>query len=920
MVSAPSAKAQTETILYSFTGSSGDAANPYGGLAMDTAGNLYGTSVNGGASTNCPAGCGAVFKLDSSGNETILYSFTGSSGDGAHPYAGLLIDAAGNLYGTTFNGGTSGRGTVFELVNTGAYTEQVLYSFGGGTDGANPYAGLVMDSSGNLYGTTAGGAVSTNCPAVSPGVGPPPAPSLTGCGTVFKLAPGSAGLWTETILHSFTGEPDGANPCAGLLMDASGNLYGTTMFGGQGGPSGIGQGTAFKLDSSGNETILRDFGGLAERPAQTFDGVYPYAGLVMDAMGNLYGATSVTGPILNTPGGPGSVFELTPSSNGTYLETILYSFGSTGGDQGTSGPHGTLVLDASGNLYGTTSGLPGLPFGTVFKLAPSAFPAFWTETTLQGFGGTAQGDGASPYAGLLMDASGNLYGTTSVGGTAGDGTVFKITSNNTQGATTITLASSSNPATAGNSVNLMATVTSSSGTPTGTVTFSNGSTVLGTQTLSGGSTTLSIADAESLGVGTYTITAQYTPSAGSGFAAGSGSVSQTINEPGVALTGSGNNFIGNQTVAGSLTATSLSGNGAGLTNLNPAALTSGIAGINITGNAATATTALSATIATSLAFAPTLCGTNLFSIGIAANGNANCLQPASTNLSDYSTLVLNNRSNTFAGGKQTLPASAAGYASLNLPNSGVAPSTPAIGDVWLTTADAHPKFQDRTGTAQSLAFLSDVSSTSLLSSNNTFTGTNTFSQIIKGSINGNAATATSAMTATSATTATSAVTATTAGSATTAGALGATPAQCGAGMFATGIAANGNANCATASTGIASSQILFSSAGVGVSNGTFLGIAAANHAEANVGQIIALSGHVIAMQCFSQMAPKYGSETFTLRLNGANTAGVCTISAGSTKGSVTGLDLAIAAGNLLDLEVGGPNGLGAATVAVAVGP
>ena len=971
--------------------------------------------------------------------DLVLHSFAGS--DGANPYAGLIMDVSGNLYGTTYGGGAYGYGTVFKLNTSGNLT--VLHSFtNSGGDGAGPAADLVMDASGNLYGTTANGGNLNYC-------------AKSGCGVVFKL--NSSG--SETILHTFTGSGgDGANPEGGLVMDASGNLYGTTQFGGSSGTNCYDGtcGVVFKLNSSGNETILYAFTGSGG------DGTLPDAGLVMDSSGNLYGTTSIGGNdyCSNYSLGCGVVFKLDTSNN----ETILHQF-SGAGDGGL--PEGDLVLDGSGNLYGTTTLLGAYGNGTAFGLDSSG-----SEFMLYAFTGSC-GEGGQPEAGLVIDASGNLYGTTSLGDASGDGTVFKLVPG--PPTSTTTLVSSANPATAGYAVTLTATVTPS--WAAGSVAFTNGSTTLATQALSCGTTALSYQDSVEIGIGTLTITAQFTPSDPSSFSSSSASITQIVNESGAAVTNENNTFSGNQTVTGTLTATTLFGSGSGLTNLNPASLTPGTAGINITGNAATATTALTATSATTavaLAGPTAQCGTNMFSVGITASGSANCAQPASTNLSDYLTLVLNNQSNIFAGGKQTLPASAAAYASLNLPNTGAAPSTPAIGDIWLTTADTHLKFQDSTNTTQSLAFLSDVGSggSNLLSSNNTFTGSNTFSQTINGSISGNAATATNATTATMATTAGSAttagalaatpsqcgannfatgiaasgnancgqpasanlsdhaslvynnqantfaggkqtlapstsgyaslnvpnsgpaptspakgdlwlttanthlqfldntnttqsvaflsdvtgedstllssnnsftgsntfteiingsisgnaataataLTATTAGSATTAGALAATPTQCGSSSFATGIAANGNANCAQPAASIAASQILFSSAGIPVWSGAFMGISAPSLIETSVQQIVATSGHITAMQCYSQLAPKGSSETFTLRQNGTSTVAVCTIAAGATSGSVTGLSLPVSAGNLLDLKVGGPTTLGAATIALAVGP
>jgi uncharacterized repeat protein (TIGR03803 family) len=416
-----------ETVFYSFTLTNGDGANPEAGLIVDKAGNFYGTTALGGLTGNCPpnfniyravptpAGCGTVFKLDPSGKQAVLYSFTRTNGDGANPAAGLIMDSAGNLYGTTAEGGSAGGGAAFKLNPSG--NEALLYSFTGLTngDGANPAAGLIMDSAGNLYGTTPIGGTSVHCP-------PPfeyPVP-VTGCGTVFKLDPSGH----ETVPYSFTlTNGDGANPEAGLIMDSVGNLYGTTALGGlisncivdvTGPPPTPGCGTVFKLDPSGKETVLYSFTGT------NGDGANPAAGVIMDSVGNLYGTTeyggittgSCSGP---SPAGCGTVFKLDPSGK----ETVLYSFTGTNGDG--ANPVAGVITDSAGNLYGTTEFTAGsVGAGTVFKLDPSG-----KETVLYSFTGT-NGDGAFPVASLIMDSAGKLYGTTEDGGSADLGTVFSL--------------------------------------------------------------------------------------------------------------------------------------------------------------------------------------------------------------------------------------------------------------------------------------------------------------------------------------------------------------------------------------------------------------------------------------------------------------------------------------------------------------
>ena len=379
LVVTPSAEAHADatfTLVYSFKNRP-DGSGPYAGLIRDGAGNFYGTTESGGV-----AAYGTVFKLDATGTETVLYSFAGGA-DGSTPLGDLIRDAVGNFYDTTSQGGGTGCasygcGTVFKLDTTG--TETVLYRFTGGADGRNPYAGLVRDPAGNLYGTTYYGGSSNNC--------------YQGCGTVFKLDTTGA----ETVLHSFTGTPDGNWPLARLVRDASGNLYGTTH---QGGASEWG--TVFKVDTTGAETVLYSFTGGA-------DGGEPDAGLIPDTAGNFYGTTRYGGGG-GCQDGCGTVFKL----DTTGAETVLYRF--QGNPEGGS-PVASLIRDAAGNLYGTTYYGGHLNKGTVFKLDPTG-----KETVLHLF--TRAADGQNPHAGLVRDSNGNLYGTTLSGG-VGAGTVFKI--------------------------------------------------------------------------------------------------------------------------------------------------------------------------------------------------------------------------------------------------------------------------------------------------------------------------------------------------------------------------------------------------------------------------------------------------------------------------------------------------------------
>jgi len=400
-----------------------DGNFPAAGLIQDSAGNLYGTTRLGGAS-----GFGIVFELTppataaDAWTESILYSFQGGN-DGANPTAGLVFDPAGNLYGTTSGGGgatkcSSGCGTAFQLVPpavaTDSWTENVLYAFQGGNDGANPLAGLILDSEGNLYGTTSAGGRFTD-------------------GTVFQLAPPTTtgGTWTETLLHIFGGNPDGKQPVAGLLFDKQGNLYGTTALGG-----GFKSGVIFKLHhtegGTWNELLLYTFTGAS-------DGGNPADSLVMDKEENLYGTTPLGGTGTCTFSGStcGTVFRLAPpaTEGGAWTETVLYSF--QGGDDGDF-PVAGLVFDKVGNLFGTTvAGGSGsctlststVGCGTVFQLAPPAAAGIlWTETVLYSFLGDPN-DGAQPLAGVIFGAKGGaLLGTTSLGGhrTANTGVVFEV--------------------------------------------------------------------------------------------------------------------------------------------------------------------------------------------------------------------------------------------------------------------------------------------------------------------------------------------------------------------------------------------------------------------------------------------------------------------------------------------------------------
>ena len=387
-LSVTSAYAQTFAVLHSFTGGA-DGGNPQAGLTIGAAGTLYGTTYGGGDVNH-----GTVFRLMHSGTNwvlTRLYSFDEFE-DGSHPEARVVIGPDGNLYGTTFFGGRGqngeGWGTVFQLQPPPTacrgvlcpWTKRLLYAFAGpnlGRDGAGPYGDVIFDSAGNLYGTTVGGGYWEN-------------------GNVYELTP-TSGLWTETILYTFSNGLLG-QPRAGLTLDGAGNLYGTT--------AGNGDGGVFELTPSGGGWIYSQvyaFGG--------FEGSDPFAGVIFDDAGNLYGATRSGGV-----GGGGTVFMLQPSNGGWSL-SVLYSFA------GSDGPWASLVFDQLGNLYGTTFADGSYGYGSVFKLTPSN--GGWTYTSLHDFTGGA--DGANPISIVTFDNNGNLYGTTSQDGSYGYGVAWEIT-------------------------------------------------------------------------------------------------------------------------------------------------------------------------------------------------------------------------------------------------------------------------------------------------------------------------------------------------------------------------------------------------------------------------------------------------------------------------------------------------------------
>jgi uncharacterized repeat protein (TIGR03803 family) len=401
-------------VLHAF-GASGDGGGLWTSVTLDRKGNLYGATSGGGTYNG-----GTVFRLTPHPNgnwtETILHSFPSSQDDGGDPNGGMVQDSQGKWYGTTRLGGAYHYGAVFDLTHgAGGWEESVVYSFGADFgDGGEPTAGLAMDAAGNLYGTAQNGGYYNG-------------------GTVYELAPSSDG-WNETVLHEFNGnQGDGAGPFAGLVLDASGNIYGTTRGGGA-----HGQGTVYELQptSSGwQEAILHSFN------ADGKDGVVPgWGALALDEAGSIYGTTGGGGTHTCLPRGNegrvgwpqagrtpaigdcGTIFKVSKNAQGVWKERILYSFrkGATG-----SGPGAGMVRDKAGNLYGTTiyGGSPSCACGVVYRLAPGKHGSRWKYTVLHTFYGY---DGAEPDANLILDAKGNLYGTTATGGIHGAGVVFKV--------------------------------------------------------------------------------------------------------------------------------------------------------------------------------------------------------------------------------------------------------------------------------------------------------------------------------------------------------------------------------------------------------------------------------------------------------------------------------------------------------------
>jgi uncharacterized repeat protein (TIGR03803 family) len=379
-------------IIYNFAGDE-DGEYTDTDLVLDNAGNIYGTTVLGG-----DFGTGSVFEISPNGNtwtHTVLYSFTGQS-DGGQPYKGVTLDSQGNLYGTAVVGGhfgacpEDGCGVVYKLTNSGGVWTQTVIHYFNGNDGYGPGAGLTFDAAGNLYGMT-------------------PTGGANSAGVIYQLKPQPDGSWKLRVIHAFTGGNDGASASAGrLLVDASGNIYGVATAGGANGA-----GTAFRLTPAQNGrwnfTVLYAFKG---QP----DAGFPYGALSADAAGNLYGTTYYDGA-----NDLGSVYQLSPGPGGKWRERVLYSF--KGGSDGNSSIS-NLVMDKKGALYGTTSeGGAGCSCGTIFKVFKDV-NGNWKEAVAYRFQGVP--DAGFAYNGMVGDGAGNYYGATVHGGASNEGAIYKF--------------------------------------------------------------------------------------------------------------------------------------------------------------------------------------------------------------------------------------------------------------------------------------------------------------------------------------------------------------------------------------------------------------------------------------------------------------------------------------------------------------
>jgi uncharacterized repeat protein (TIGR03803 family) len=400
-----------EKILVGFRTAGQDGNLPSGGVIRDAAGNFYGVTQGGGPGGN--RGNGAVYEVSPAANggwtAKSLYVFHAGTQDGQDPLGGLVMDSAGNLFGTTSLGGTNlcsdgfdnptGCGTAFELSpsGSGGWTEKIIYNFG--QDAWSPGASMIIDAAGNLYGTTGR---SGDLDSVG--------------GTVFELQH-NGDQWTRTTLHTFgQDEGDGAGPTGPLVFDKAGNLYGATVVGGNAGGGGV----VFRLSNTGSgwaEDILFNFVPTSTLPS---GGSQPNGGLIFDSAGNLYGTTNAGG--IRLAQGCGVVFQLTPTSSGTWNENVLHQI--LCNQNGVANPLAGMVIDSAGRLFGTTGFGGSSITGTVFELKPLANGA-WAYSVMYTFQGSPK-DGQEPNASLLLDSKGNLYGTTEFGGPSGFGTLFEI--------------------------------------------------------------------------------------------------------------------------------------------------------------------------------------------------------------------------------------------------------------------------------------------------------------------------------------------------------------------------------------------------------------------------------------------------------------------------------------------------------------
>jgi uncharacterized repeat protein (TIGR03803 family) len=339
----------------------------------------------------------AIVTFTAVGGEQVIYSFTGDA-DGEYPDTQLTIDSAGNLYGTTVQGGRYSSGTVFQLKHSASgWTHTVLYDFRGGADGGEPYKGVTLDAHGNLYGTAVVGGTFTG-PCIE-----------QGCGVVYRLT-NTGGRWSQTVIHSFTGTGgDGYGPGSPVALDRLGNVYGTTP---TGGADGLGIVYQLVAGGTGNftEKIIHTFTGGSD------GGTGSAAAPIVTLGGQVIGVATVGGA-----NGAGTIYQLTPTQSGEWAVTTLYAFK---GEPDSGFPYGGVVIDRTGNIYGTTYYAGANDLGTIYELSRRS--GVWTESSLYSFrGGT---DGSGPISTLITAADGTLYGTTSEGGaTCSCGTIFQLT-------------------------------------------------------------------------------------------------------------------------------------------------------------------------------------------------------------------------------------------------------------------------------------------------------------------------------------------------------------------------------------------------------------------------------------------------------------------------------------------------------------